>query len=107
MRANLLKSSSLEKDLEVLVENKLFLSQQCALVAKKTNGILGCLRKSTASRSRKVVLPLYSALARLYLEWCVQFCAPQYKRDMELLDQVQQRAMMIFKDWIISLMRKG
>jgi len=36
--------------------------QQCALVAKKANGVLGYIKKSVANRLRKVILPLLSGL---------------------------------------------
>ena len=47
---DLLERSSVEKNLEILVDNKLAMSQQCALVAKKANGILTCIIKSVAKR---------------------------------------------------------
>jgi len=75
--AELLESSSVERDLSVLVDDKLTMSHQCALIAKKANGILGCVKKSAASRSREVLLRLYSALVRPHLE----FWAPQCTKD--------------------------
>lgn len=83
--ADLLKSSSGEKDLGALVENRWCMSQQRALVAKKANKILGCVRKSTSDRSMKLILFLYSALVRPHLECCVQFWSPHFKEDKGLL----------------------
>lgn len=56
-------------------------------VTRKTNSILGYIRQSTASRSREVILALYSA----HLDSWVQFWVSQYQRDTDTLEKVTQR----------------
>ncbi|KAK4825931.1 hypothetical protein QYF61_003426 [Mycteria americana] len=73
------------------------MGQQCALAAKKASDVLGCIRQSIASRSREVIFPLYSPLVRPHLECWVQFWAPHYKRDMGILERLQQRATRMIK----------
>jgi len=82
----------------MLVDEKLNLTQQCALAAQKANCILGCIKSSVASRAREGILPLCSALLRPHLESCVQIWSPQHSKDKDLLERVQRSARKMIRE---------
>lgn len=76
----MIESSPAEKDLGFMAAKKLSMTGHWELAAQKASGILDCIKKSVASRSRKVILTLCSILVRPHLECCTQLCAPNIRR---------------------------
>ena len=82
-----IESRPAEKDLGVLVCEKLTMSWQCVLTAHNA----GCIKNSVASRSREGILPLFTAIVGPHLEYWVQLSGRQHRKDVNLLEQVQRK----------------
>ena len=76
-----LENCQVVKDLGVLIDSHLNMNQQCAQLASKANSTLACIRKSMASRTTEVIVPLYMALVRLHFQYCGQFGVSHYRKD--------------------------
>ena len=87
----------MEKDLGVLVDDKLSNGMQWEAAASKANRILACIKKGIHSRDKTIILPLYKTLVRPHLEYAVQFWAPVLRKDVLELERVQRRVTKIIR----------
>ena len=88
-----LEESQKEKDVGVIINNKLTPFDQCAQAAKRANQALGMLKRSFKFRDMNIWPRLYKAIVRSKLEYCNTIWRPTTKRDREVLERVQKRAM--------------
>jgi ribonucleases P/MRP protein subunit RPP40 len=92
LNGTVLKSVDEERDLGVVIDNKLKLKKQCAKAANRANQVLGMIKRNVRSRSQDVILKLYKGLVRPLLEYSIQAWMPYRNGDIKLLERVQKRA---------------
>ena len=80
-----------ERDLGVIVQNDLKASGQCSVAVKTANRVLGMIKRSFVARSKEIIIPMYKALVRPHLEYCIQAWRPHLQKDITQIEKVQRR----------------
>ena len=81
-----------EKDLGVTISADMKVSEQCGIAASKGNQIIGLIRRNITYKGKKLIIPLYKAIVRPHLEYCIQAWRPYRKKDIDTLERIQRRA---------------
>ena len=81
-----------EKDLDVTFSADMKVSEQCGIAASKGNQILGLIMITITYKEKQLIVPLYNAIVRPHLEYCIQAWTPYCKKDIDKLERIQTRA---------------
>ena len=102
----MLGKTTQEKDLEVTVSADMKVSEQCWIAASKGNQIVGLIRRPIMYKEKQLIVPLYKAIVRPQLEYCIQAWRPYRKRDIDKLERIQRRATKMIPEWRETLVTK-
>ena len=78
-------STCKEKDLGVTINADMKVSEQCRIAASKGNQILGMIRRNITYKEKGLIVPLYKAIVRPHLEYCIQAWRPYLRKDIDML----------------------
>ena len=92
MGGSILSKTVKEKDLGVSMNANMKVSEQCRIAASKGNQIIGMIRRNITYKENSLIVPLYKAIVRPHLEYCIQAWSPYPRKDIDMLDKIQRRA---------------
>lgn len=81
-----------EKDLGVMVDDKLKFHVHTAAATKKANQVLGVIKRTYKTRDKETITTLYKSMVRPHLEYGNAIWGPCYMGDLKLVEGVQRRA---------------
>ena len=92
MGGTILSTTVIEKDLGVTMDANMKVSEQCRIAASKANQVLGMIRRNITYKDKSLIVPLYKAIVRPHLEYCIQAWSPYLRKDIDMLEKIQRRA---------------
>ena len=78
-----------EKDLGVKFSADMKVSEHCRIAASKGNHILWLIRRTITYKDKQLIVPLYKAIVRPHLEYCMQAWRPYRKKDIDKLERIK------------------
>ena len=92
MGGTILGKTVKEKDLGVTMNANMKVSEQCRIAASRGNQVLGMMRRNITYKEESLIVPMYKAIVRPYLEYCIQAWNPHLRKDIDMLEKLQRRA---------------
>ena len=92
MGGTILSKTGKEKYLGVTMNANMKVSEQCRIAASKGNQVLGMIRRNVTYKEKSLIVPLYKAIVRPHLEYCIQAWNPHIMKDIDMPDKIQRRA---------------
>ena len=92
MGGTILSKTVKEKVLEVTMNANMKFSKLCRIAASKGNQVLGMIRRNITYKEKSLIIPLYKAIVRPHLEYCIQAWNPHLRKDVDMLDKIKRRA---------------
>ena len=92
MGGPILSKTVKEKYLGVTMNANMKVSEQCRIAASKGNHVLGMIRSNITYKEKSLIVPLYKAIVRPHLEYCIQAWSPYLRKDIDMLKKIQRRA---------------
>ena len=92
MGGTILSKTVKEKVLGVTMNANMKVSEQCTIAASKGNQVIGMIRRNITYKENSLIVPLYKAICRPHLEYCIHAWSPYLRKYIDMLEQIQRRA---------------
>ena len=98
MGGTILSKTVKEKDLGVTMNANMKVSEQSRITASKGNQVIGMIRRNITYTEQSLIIPLYKAIVRPHLEYCIQAWNPDLRKDIDMLGKKRGQQLNSFQD---------
>ena len=76
-----------DKDVGVSMKANMKVAEQCKIAASKGNPVLGMISRNITFKENNLIVPLYKAIVRRHLEYCISAWSPYLRKDIDMLEK--------------------